>query len=183
MNKSNKIIKKLLNEVDELEQQLLKELKPDRDEVVVTSDTWRDSIITDDELVDLFQSLADLHLLKNRITGTYSDIQTQLAEFVGHTAEPILCEGASIEIKSGAPRKSWDHDSLKKDVAQRIYESSVDIETGEVKKTSREMMEEILKYGAVSYWRVGELKKLDIDADEYCEVGPSKKSVIVRRDK
>ena len=65
MNKSNKIIKKLLNQVDELEQQLLKELKPDRDEVEVTPDTWRDSIITDDELVDLFQSLADLHLLRS----------------------------------------------------------------------------------------------------------------------
>ena len=44
------------------------------------------------------------------------------------------------------------------------------------------MMEEILKYGAVSYWRVGALKKLDIDADEYCEVGPSKTNMIIRRD-
>tara|TARA_B100000287_G_scaffold14257_2_gene14408 strand:+ start:18409 stop:18948 length:540 start_codon:yes stop_codon:yes gene_type:complete len=178
MSKSNKIIKKLLSECDNLEKVLYDESKPNRHE----GKTFEDSNITDDELMDSFQSLGDLHLLKSRISFLYSELQTHLGDFVGNTAEPILIDGASIEIKSGAPRKSWDHESLTKDVAQRIYESSIDMDSGEVTKSAKEMMEEILKYGAVSYWRVGALKKLDIDADEYCEVGPSKKSMIIRRD-
>lgn len=178
MSKSNKIIKKLLSECDNLEQVLYDESKPNRH----NGKTFEESNITDDELEESFQSLGDLHLLKTRIASLYTELQTHLGEFVGNTVQPILIDGASIEIKSGAPRKSWDHESLTKDVAQRIYESSIDMDSGEITKSAKEMMEEILKYGAVSYWRVGALKKLDIDADEYCEVGPSKKSVIIRRD-
>ncbi len=174
MNKSNKIIRKLLNQVEELEKALHEESK---------SDTGAVDKDDDFPLRIEFQSLSDLHLLKSRITTAYSDLQSHLADFHGNTAQPIVLDGSSIEIKTGAARKSWDHGSLSKDVAQRIYESSIDMDSGEITKSAKEMMEEILKYGAVSYWRVGELKKLDIDADEYCEVGPSKKSVIIRRDK
>ena len=55
------------------------------------------------------------------------------------------------------------------------------IDVEEVKKNPKEMMADMLKYGAVSYWRVGALKDLNIDPDEYCEVSPPKTSLIVRR--
>ena len=108
-------------------------------------------------------------------------LRDEIVDLVGFTASPISIEGATIEVKSGSSRKAWDHQSLAEDVAQRIYESSIDIDTGEVKKNPKEMMADMLKYGAVSYWRVGALKDLNIDPDEYCEVSPPKTSLIVRR--
>ena len=43
------------------------------------------------------------------------------------------------------------------------------------------MMQEMVGFMGVSYWKVTELKKIAIDADEYCEVSAPKKSVVIRR--
>jgi len=132
---------------------------------------------------EALQDISDMHFAKSEVTRLFALMQEHAVEAVGYTAAPIAVEGATIEIKSGSSRKAWDHQSLARDVAQRIYESSIDMDTGEVHKNPREMMEEMLKYGAVSYWRVTALKDLNIDPDEYCEVSPPKSSLIVRRQK
>jgi uncharacterized protein YijF (DUF1287 family) len=38
----------------------------------------------------------------------------------------------------------------------------------------------MLSYGAVSYWRVKNLSKIGLVADEYCDVGEPKTSLVVR---
>jgi len=144
---------------------------------------YEDSKTKDFSNPDALQDISDMHLVKAEVARLFAVMQDQAVEAVGYTAAPISVEGASIEIKSGSSRKAWDHASLAKDVAQRIYESAIDIDTGEIKKNPKQMMEEMLKYGAVSYWRVTALKDLNIDPDEYCEVSPPKSSVIVRRQK
>jgi hypothetical protein len=98
-----------------------------------------------------------------------------------YTPEPIEVEGGSVEIKAGSSRKAWDHERLASVVAKRIHDSSVDLTTGEVLMTTEQMIQEILKYAAVSYWRVGALKELDLTADNYCEVSEPKTNLVIKR--
>ena len=69
------------------------------------------------------------------------------------------------------------------EVSRRIVDKSVDMETGEITMSSQEMIQQAMEYMGVSYWKVGNLKDLHIDADDYCEVGEPKKSLVIRRDK
>ena len=48
--------------------------------------------------------------------------------------------------------------------------------------TTQEMIQEILKYAAVSYWRVGALKELDLTADNYCEVSEPKTNLVIKKE-
>ena len=158
------IIKSILDACEELEASIYEDSKTQR--------------LSNEEAL---QDVGDMHLAKAEVTRLFASMQDEVVDLVGFTAAPISIEGATIEVKSGSSRKAWDHQSLAEDVAQRIYESSIDIDTGEVKKNPKEMMSDMLKYGAVSYWRVGALKDLNIDPDEYCEVSPPKTNLIVRR--
>jgi hypothetical protein len=160
------IIKSILDACDELDKSFYEDFKTKR--------------LSNEELL---QDASDMHLVKATVTRLFAAMQDEAVDRVGFTAEPINVEGATIEVKSGSSRKAWDHASLAEDVAQRIYESSINIDTGEISKTPKEMMADMLKYGAVSYWRVGALKDLNIDPDEYCEVSPPKSSLVVRRQK
>ena len=86
----------------------------------------------------------------------------------------------TLEKKSGSPRKSWDHENLAQIVSNRIIDLSINMDTGEVTKSPTEMVSEILAYCGISYWRVKELSKIGINADQYCEVGDPKTNVIIR---
>jgi len=46
----------------------------------------------------------------------------------------------------------------------------------------QELIQQVLEFVGLSYWKVGKLKELHIDADDFCEVGESKKNLVVRRD-
>ncbi len=83
---------------------------------------------------------------------------------------PMENQQFSLETKTGQPRKKWDHKALAALVASRINDRSIDMDTGELLKTPQEQIIELLEYASASYWRVGALKELGIDVDEYCEV-------------
>jgi hypothetical protein len=132
---------------------------------------------------DLMQLASDLHLVKAYTTELFNELQTIVTDHIGNTANPVSVDGATIEIKSGSPRKTWDHQGLINDVSKRIVDSSIDLDTGEVTKTPVQMIREALDFAGISYWKVTKLKELHLDADEYCEVGESKKSLVIRRDR
>ena len=52
---------------------------------------------------------------------------------------------------------------------------------GEMVLSPREMMVQFLDYLQPSYWRVGELNKIGLNPDNYCNSSEPKISVIVRR--
>jgi hypothetical protein len=163
---TKEIIKSILDACNELDKSIYEDSKTQR--------------LSNEEAL---QDISDMHLVKTEIGRLFNSMQDKVIDLVGFTAAPIPVEGATIEVKSGSTRKAWDHKSLAESVAQRIYESSINIDTGEISKTPKQMMAEMLKYGAVSYWRVTALKDLNIDPDEYCEVSPPKNSVVIRRQK
>jgi len=93
---------------------------------------------------------------------------------------PFQNQHFSMETKTGQPRKKWDHDGLATLVAKRISDSSIDMDTGEVLKSAQQMIKELLEYAAPSYWRVGALKELGIDPDDFCDVGEPLTNLIYR---
>lgn len=135
------------------------------------------------EQEELLQFASDLHAAKGHISELFNEVQSVVTEHLGHLAVPVTVDGATVEIKSGSPRKTWDHQSLIEDVSKRIVDSSIDLNTGEVIKSPMEMIREALQFAGISYWKVTKLKELHLDADEYCEVGESKKNLVIRRNK
>ena len=70
-----------------------------------------------------------------------------------------------------------------REVARRLDDISVDMDTGERTMSAQEMVIKVLDYVQPSYWRVKELGKIGISADKFCEVGETKESIIVRKAK
>lgn len=124
--------------------------------------------------------VSEMHNIKKMVADTWEHVSGMLADVMGDDPE-IEINGAIVEKRIGAPRKSWKHDEIADEVTRRIMGSAVDMDTGEVLKSTEDMMKEMLSYGAVSYWRVKNLAKIGVIADEYCEVGEPKTSIVVRQ--
>jgi hypothetical protein len=124
--------------------------------------------------------ITEMHTIKKIVADAWDHVSGMLADVMGDDPE-IEINGAIVEKRTGAPRKSWKHDEIADEVARRIIGSAVDMDTGEVMKSPEDMMKEMLSYGAVSYWRVKNLSKIGVVADEYCEVGEPKTSIVVRQ--
>ena len=130
---------------------------------------------------EILQVASNFHEAKSTTGYLYGELQDVITKEYDYFAKPVQVDGATIEIKSGSARKKWDHAAISDEVARRIVNTSVDIDTGEITKTPLEMLKEFTQYMGVSYWKVGQLKELHLDADEYCEVSPPKKNIVIRR--
>ena len=127
--------------------------------------------------------LAELNFIKRDIATVYDVFSHALVEIMGSIEELHLSDGTTIEKKSAYDRKGWKHADLGSAVAERLVKMSVDMDTGEVTKSPQEIAEEMLKYCAPSYWRIKELNKIGLNADNFSEVGDLKTSIIVRKPK
>lgn len=127
--------------------------------------------------------LSEINFLKRDLSFAYDSYANSVISIMGDRENMLLNNGAEIEKKSSYDRKGWKHKELGSVVAQRITEMSVDMDTGEILKTPQEIALEILDYCAPSYWRIKELNKIGVNADNYCEVGDLRTSIIVRKSK
>ena len=127
--------------------------------------------------------LADINFLKRDLTFVYDGYAHLVGKIMGSTESIKLDNGAEIEKKSSYDRKSWDHKALASAVSDKLVKMSIDMDTGEVLKSPREIAMDMVTYCAPSYWRVNELNKIGINPDNYCEVGELKTSIIVRKPK
>ena len=127
--------------------------------------------------------LAELNFLKRDLSVVYEQFANLFGEIMGASDTLTLLDGTTIEKKSSYDRKGWKHLDLGSAVADRIVKMSVDMDTGEVTKSSKQIAEEMLTYCAPSYWRIKELNKIGINADSFSEVGELKTSIIVRKPK
>ena len=133
------------------------------------------------ESEEMLQFAADLHSVKKYAGFLFDECQYVVTGRVGLLASPVVLSGSTVEIKTASNRKAWDHQGLMRDVSRRIVDKSIDLNTGELTKSPLEMIQEVINYMGVSYWKVSKLKELSIDADEYCEVSEGKKSIVVWR--
>lgn len=127
--------------------------------------------------------MSDLHSIKASIAMVYDTGAKFTTDAMGNLGEVNLPNGVKIEKKTGADRKTWQHVDLAKNIASRLSDMSVDMETGEVIMSPQEMVVKLLEYCAPSYWRVKELAKIGISADRFCEVSEPKTNIIIRKAK
>ena len=135
----------------------------------------------DREVGEVAELLLEMNLAKRDMATVYDALASQLGKHMESNQIVALRDGAQIERKMAANRSGWRHKDLAVDVADRISQSSIDMETGEVVLSPREMMVQFLDYLQPSYWRVGELNKIGLNPDNYCNSSEPKISVIVRR--
>lgn len=124
--------------------------------------------------------LLALNLAKRDLAYVYDSVSAKIATLLSDDIIE-LDDGAVIERKIASNRTGWQHKDLGRDVANRIVQSSVDLDTGEIFLSPNEMIEKLLDYVQPSYWRAGALSKIGINPDNYCQTSEPKTSIIVRK--
>lgn len=134
-----------------------------------------------DEIAD---SLIQLHGIKNGFGDVYSMYSTKVMHILqAANVEDMDVAGAKIEVRSAADRKKWNHEELAHAVSRRLIDLSVDMDTGEMVLSPEDIANKMLDFVQPSYWRVKELAKVGINADNFCEVGDYKTNIIIRKAK
>lgn len=127
--------------------------------------------------------LCEMHMLKGSMSMVYEKATSVMSSIMNDIPEVSLSNGAKIEKKTASDRRSWRHKDLAGEVAKRISEMSIDMDTGEKAMSTEEMISSMLEYLQPSYWRVTALSKIGVNADNFCEVLEPKSSIIVRSNK
>ena len=153
--------------------------------LIMETDTELSEFISSDPTPDeAADKLLQLHSLKFAIADVYSTFAVKVIEVLQRAqVDELQVKGSLIEVRNGADRKSWEHERLVSEVSRRLLESSIDMDTGERTLSTEEVIVKILDFVQPSYWRVKELAKIGISADQYCEVGESKTNIIIRKAK
>jgi hypothetical protein len=126
-------------------------------------------------------AIVGLNRAKAELSMVYDGLSQFVSEIMQENPEVSLPDGAKVEKKWSASRTGWRHKDLGAEVAHRIADMSVDMDTGEVLLTPTEMITQVLDFVQPSYWRIKELQRIGVNADLFCEVGESKASIIVRK--
>jgi hypothetical protein len=131
-----------------------------------------------EEIADL---LVEFNLYKRDVGVVYDTLADIFATAMKRAGVISGRDGAEIELKYSLSRTGWKHRDLAAAVATKIYESSVDMDTGEFVGSPLDMMQKMLDYLQPSYWKIGEVSKIGINVDDYCKSEEAKPSVIVRK--
>ena len=147
-------------------------------------DALHEFLESEPPIEDVAKSLVELNELKGQVSDIYGIYSAKVLSILQNADISDMAVGkARIEIKSAADRKKWVHEDLANAVTKRLVDMSVDMDTGEVLLSPNEIAKKMLDFVQPSYWRVKELAKIGINADQYCEVGEYKQNIIIRREK
>ena len=131
-------------------------------------------------LIQVAELLEQAATMKKRIADVEKNLVTAL-ERERHREEFVpLPNGGGMQLEYAAGGKSWKHDSIKPVVVQAIVDRHTDDE-GNLTAPVDELLRELLSTVGVSYWKVGELDRYDIDANDYSTKKPSKFKYKVHR--
>lgn len=152
-----------------------------RSSLIMLDDFLSSEGIARTSLEEALEHLVMLNKAKKDIADIYDSYATKMVERMQSekATDVKLDSGIELKCKSGAPRKSWDNENLLKVVYDRIQSSSVDMDTGEMMLSQEEIILKLLDYIQPSYWRVGALNEIGINADQYCEVGETKTNIAI----
>ena len=134
------------------------------------------------ESQDACSVLFELNMAKRDMSLIYDEFAASVGNMIENNREVKIEGKGLIEKKSSYERRAWQHKDLASAVASKLSRMAIDMDTGEVIKTPEEVAMQILDYVQPSYWRVKELSNIGINADNYCETGNLKTSIIVRKE-
>lgn len=139
---------------------------------------WLDSNVPIEEAADM---MLEINLAKRDLSFLYGTVEAKMTQLMKDGNEFItLRDGAEMERKVASSRTKWRHAELASDVVDRVIQSSVDMDTGEVMLTPKDVAMKIMDYVQPSYWRATKLNEIGINPDNYCE-SEVKTSIIVRK--
>ena len=120
-----------------------------------------------------------------------AELETQATDYAGRnltvSREGVLSDGRRYVLKRGQNRKAWDHDGWKHDARAAVIKGEglpaevVDPETGTFINLYT-LLEKVQEVHGSSAPRVGVLRALHLDPDDYSETTPGRWSVIVTDD-
>jgi hypothetical protein len=132
------------------------------------------------DIEQLMEHLITINVAKRELADIYDAFSKVVIDRMDKDSiQEISVGNANIQKKISAPRKTWNSKSLIEDTYDRLAQSSTDMDTGELTLSPRELAIKLLDYFNPSYWRVKELSKLGINADNYCEVGEEKTNIAI----
>lgn len=121
--------------------------------------------------------------LKSDLAEAYGEMEKILIQLLADR-DPIVGEdGSVVEKIYDKSRKAWRHAEIAEVVAERIERMAVDLDTGEIKLSTKEMITKLLQFAGISYWKVTTLREIGVDADDYCESGESVPKISLRKAK
>jgi len=125
-----------------------------------------------------------LHALREqriRLTELEATVEAKAARAMG-PADHIEWDGYYAERKGGMIRKHWDHKMLAARVTQARCTSDV---TGEIDedyyRDGYEVVSEVLRAAAISYWRVSVLRQMGVNYDDAVETERGRRTVHVTK--
>ena len=124
--------------------------------------------------------LLDLNLVKSEMRVVYESFAFGVGKVMGEASNIMLPNG-EVEKSYNTKRTGWQHKDLANVVAEKLMQRAIDMDTGEVMVNQHDLITQLLNYVQPSYWKVGELSKLGLNADNYCIAGETKVSIIVRK--
>jgi hypothetical protein len=149
-----------------------------------TDEALSNYLNSDAPIEEVAGSLVELHALKNAMGDVYSTYANRVMALLQNAnIEDLDVAGAKIEVRHAADRKKWNHEQLSSAVTKRLVDMSVDMDTGEMLLSPQDIADKMLGFIQPAYWRVKELAKFGINADNFCEVGEYKTNIIIRKAK
>ena len=130
------------------------------------------------------------HLLDELVTtraaiAAYRDQEKQIIELIHEAAPKRKFEVAGlglVQVATSRNRK-WDNDdTMRHVVARALDERPIDPDTGELldqRPTWEVVADVIMRCAGIGYWRVGALRDLGLDPDEFAETTSTSKSVRI----
>lgn len=143
-------------------------------------DKYEEDETDKENVAEALSKLDDILNWLKDIKGTLTSQVKKLNRGSGDKYIPIK-SGGTIEVKTGVPRKKWDHAALTAIASEKILEDCIDPETGAFEVPPSQIPQMMLDYVSISSWKVTKLKEKGIDPDNYCEVQPANTSAIIRK--
>jgi len=138
-----------------------------------------DTIATNQpRLCELLYALREQRI---RLAELEATVEAKAARSMG-PADHIEWDGYYAERKGGMVRKHWDHKMLAARVTQARCTSDV---TGEIDedyyRDGYEVVSEVLRAAAISYWRVSVLRQMGVNYDDAVETERGRRTVHVTK--
>jgi hypothetical protein len=111
----------------------------------------------------------ELHSIRSQIANLKlreQDVEDRLAAEMEDKRLEVPSLGV-FERHTSSSRKQWQHDDLRREVVK--HAERIVTEDGEIESEAEAHVRTLFDCMAPSYWRVGALRGLGIDASEYCE--------------
>lgn len=129
------------------------------------------------------EMIFELSQFKTQLGMIYNSLCDIALERMRDGEVVVLPTGYTVEKTYDKNRKGWQHKELASVVANKIQSSAVDMDTGELVLSTSDMITALLDYVQPSYWRVGALSNIGINADDYCESGEPEPKISIRKTK